>query len=123
MALWPSSVLVEVGILLANKGINLQGILGIFTVTFGNDSQGVKKEKEKHFSQCCQNYSALLLELINTHVSHTFILTALNKTRHSRTFNNCIANVSAAKEECASNICAFKSYFCQFGCIQPVHPQ
>lgn len=29
---------VKVGILLANKGINSQGILGNFIVTFGNDS-------------------------------------------------------------------------------------
>lgn len=39
VALWPPSVLVEVGILPANKGINPQGILGIFT--FGNGEEVV----------------------------------------------------------------------------------
>lgn len=46
VALWPPSVLVEVGILPANKGINPQGILGIFT--FGNGEEVVVGGAEKN---------------------------------------------------------------------------
>lgn len=40
MVLWLLSVLVQVGILPVNKEINSRGIVGIFNVTFGNDSGG-----------------------------------------------------------------------------------
>lgn len=75
MALWLPSVLVKVEILLANKGINSQGILGIFIVSFGNDLD----KGEQFFRVLSKLFSILLL--IKAQKNFQACLTALNWAR------------------------------------------